>query len=97
MQCKRGYLGAAVLNGHLYAIGGYCHTNGYLNSVERYHPLQDTWTFVSPMIQSRANPGVAVLREKIYVIGGYCSKYFDTVEVLDPIKMEWSMVGWHFD
>lgn len=39
----RGYLGVAVINDHLYAIGGY---NGslWLNCVERYDPLRDQWT-----------------------------------------------------
>lgn len=39
----RAYLGVAVIQDQLYAIGGYDELR-WLNSVERYDPLRDQWT-----------------------------------------------------
>jgi len=41
----------AVLDGNLYAVGGY---NGdYFSSVERYDPALDAWVALAPMGQGR--------------------------------------------
>ena len=48
MKTKRCRLGLAALNGKLYAAGGYDSLN-FLNTVERYCPIEDKWEFVAPM------------------------------------------------
>jgi len=51
MSTARYYLAAAVLGGHLYALGG---SDGiYLNTVERYDPDLNTWTAVAAMSTAR--------------------------------------------
>ena len=40
MLTARAYLGAAVVNGKIFAIGGY--NNGYLSTNEEYDPTTDT-------------------------------------------------------
>lgn len=40
-----------------------------LNTIERYQPATDTWTFVPSMAQSRSSPCVAA-DKYLYVMGG---------------------------
>jgi len=55
-----GWLGAAVLGGALYAVGGHDGWS-YLSSVERYDPATEVWTHVAPMSTPRSTLGVAVV------------------------------------
>ena len=48
----------AVLDGKLYAVGGYSGDGSYLSSVERYDPALDAWEAVAPMGEER--DGLAV-------------------------------------
>ena len=43
MLSRRSTLGVAVLNGELYAVGGFDGTNG-LDTVEKYNPGKGVWT-----------------------------------------------------
>ena len=58
---------AAVLGGHLYALGGLDAGNNKLNTVERYDPVADAWEFVAAMAATKSSCAVAVLEGKIYV------------------------------
>ena len=42
---------ARVLDGNLYAVGGY--NNGFLSSVERYDPAVGAWEAVAPLTAAR--------------------------------------------
>ena len=71
---RRGTLtSVAVLDGKLYAVGGYdgvgyyddavgYYDAGRLSSVERYDPATNAWEAVAPMATARLNFGVASLR-----------------------------------
>lgn len=88
----RSYLGVAVINGYLYAVGGY---NGmhWMNTVERYDPLQDQWTCVSSMISPRSSFGITVSRGRIYCIGGFSGESnLNTVEKYNPNTDTWHCV-----
>jgi hypothetical protein len=61
MNERRGGLGLVAVNGQLIAIGGGCNGTGYLNTVEKYCPETDTWSFCKSMKSSRAYFGVGVL------------------------------------
>ncbi|HKZ88625.1 MAG TPA: hypothetical protein VJ066_05655, partial [Candidatus Bathyarchaeia archaeon] len=56
-------LGAAGVNGKVYAFGG-DGTN------EEYDPVMDTWSAKTPVPTPRYGPGVATWKNIIYVIGG---------------------------
>jgi hypothetical protein len=47
LQTAREACGVAALGGYLYAIGGANNVDGQLDSVERYNPSTDTWSFVA--------------------------------------------------
>ena len=72
MSTRRSSVGLAVLNGYLYAVGGYDGVaRQCLNSVERYDPEADAWSSVEPMTQRRSGAAVAVLENMLYAIGGH--------------------------
>jgi N-acetylneuraminic acid mutarotase len=64
MPTARQGLGAAVVDGKIYAIGGGTESN------EMYDPASDTWTTKTSMPKTKANFGIAVYEDKIYCIGG---------------------------
>jgi N-acetylneuraminic acid mutarotase len=68
MPTARSGLGVAVVNGKIYAIGGY--NGSYLGTNEEYDPATDTWTTKAPMPTPRSSFAIAVVQNKIYVIGG---------------------------
>lgn len=57
-----------MLDGHVYAIGGWdgC---GRLDSVERYNPQLNTWTFIPSMKIALTSPAVVAHRGILYVTG----------------------------
>ena len=52
MATARNSVGVAVLDGKLYAVGGY--GGGQLSSVERYDPATNAWQAVAPMATARS-------------------------------------------
>ena len=91
MHYARSALTSSVVNGKIYAIGGY--SNGtYYNTVEEYDPVTDTWTDKNSMPTARNNLTSSVVNGKIYVIGGYNSNdgYLNTVEEYDPVTDTWT-------
>uniref|UniRef100_A0A8C1NAS8 Kelch-like family member 18 n=1 Tax=Cyprinus carpio TaxID=7962 RepID=A0A8C1NAS8_CYPCA len=80
MSTARSRVGVAVVNGMLYAIGGY-DGQSRLRTVEVYNPETDTWTKVASMNTQRSEKeltffflsamGTVVVDGHIYVCGGY--------------------------
>ena len=103
MNQARAYLGVAVVNGKIYAIGG--DTSSIIGNVcpgtsrsnqlvctnEVYDPAMNKWTTKTPMPTARALFGTAVYQDKIYCIGGYDNNYTDLSvnEVYDPATNSW--------
>jgi N-acetylneuraminic acid mutarotase len=85
MQVARSGLGAAVVNGRIYAIGGSTE-NGVVSINEEYDPATNTWTTKAPMLIPLSNFGIAVYNNKIYCIGGPNG----TNEVYDPATNTWA-------
>merc|ERR1711965_706562 len=86
----------AVLDGKLYAVGGYNDDDGRLSSVERYDPAANAWEAVAPMATARAfpfAPGVAVLDGKLYAVGGSGGGALSSVERYDPALNAWEAVA----
>jgi hypothetical protein len=94
MPTARSGLGVAVVDGKIYAIGGW---NGdYLGTNEMYDPETDTWTTKQPMPTARCYFAIAVYMNKIYAIGGtFGEKNIVYVgspgvnEVYDPLTDTW--------
>ena len=97
MPVPRSELGAALLKGEIYTIGGV--TNGGIttNIVEIYNPVSDTWKTGIPLPEVRASMAVAVRQDKIYVIGGTddwsTGNPMNTTFVFDPGTNSWSTVN----
>ncbi|EDL77081.1 kelch-like 18 (Drosophila) (predicted), isoform CRA_b, partial [Rattus norvegicus] len=101
MTTARSRVGVAVVNGLLYAIGGY---DGQLrlSTVEAYNPETDTWTrvgsmnskrrwtVVTPMSSNRSAAGVTVFEGRIYVSGGHDGlQIFSSVEQYNHHTATW--------
>jgi N-acetylneuraminic acid mutarotase len=96
MPTARAFLGVAVVNGKIYAIGGGNNGNNtvagptLLNVNEEYDPVTNTWTTKEPMPTARQFFGIAVYNNKIYCIGGSTNGPKLAVnEVYDPATNTW--------
>ena len=50
----------AVLDGKLYAVGGYHNDDGRLSSVERYDPVTNAWEAAAPLTNARCFHAITV-------------------------------------
>ena len=83
----------AVIDGKVYAVGGY--TNGVISSVERYDPAAGAWEAVAPLAEGRDGLAVAVLDGKLYAVGGVNDDddALSSVERYDPATNAWEAVA----
>jgi N-acetylneuraminic acid mutarotase len=98
MQTARDGLGVAVVNGKIYAIGGFTES-GVVGTNEEYDPETDTWTLKKPMPNPRQVFAVAVYQNEIYCLGGTTddshwgtteySAYSNVIDVYDPATDTW--------
>lgn len=74
LSVRRQEIGAAELEGHVYAVGGFGGESEEeaetLASVERYDPARDVWEQVAPLPQPVHHPAVVAAGGNLYVIGG---------------------------
>ena len=78
MQQARCELGAAVVDGKIYAMDGTVITHldpwhsesKVVDTVEMYDPVTNKWVYQTPMPVPSSNFAVAVFENKIYCIGG---------------------------
>uniref|UniRef100_A0A3Q1GUW3 Kelch-like family member 18 n=1 Tax=Acanthochromis polyacanthus TaxID=80966 RepID=A0A3Q1GUW3_9TELE len=82
MRMTRSRVGVAVVNGLLYAIGGY-DGQSRLSTVEVYNPETDSWTRVSSMNSQRSAAGVTVFDGRIFVSGGH-----DGLQIFNTVSEE---------
>lgn len=64
-------ISGAVLNGEIYIIGGY-DSSIYLDSVEIYDPVTNTWSIGPKLPYPIYAMTTQVIDDKIYLIGGAC-------------------------
>jgi hypothetical protein len=95
MHQARESLGVAVVDGKIYAIGGWSEKGVAVGTNEEYDPKTDSWTYKATMPTARYNFAIAVCQNKIYCIGG-CTKATDegqtattANEVYDPATNTW--------
>ncbi len=83
MYERRCYVSVAVLDGLIYAIGGF---NGYgrLKTAERYETNTNQWTMMAPMTERRSDASATSLQGKVstfthdstlYCLDKYCRKH----------------------
>ena len=93
MNSRRCRAGVAVLDGCIYAVGGF---NGSLRirTVDCYDPLRNQWRTVASMEARRSTLGAAVLNGLLYAIGGFDGTTgLNTCEVYDPKTNEWRYIA----
>ena len=92
MPTARVQLAAAVVDGKIYAIGGY--NNGVLlPTVEMYNPLTNAWQKVADMPTARFRLDAAAVDGKIYAIGGEKNGILSIVEMYNPLTNAWQKVA----
>ncbi|HEY5094273.1 MAG TPA: kelch repeat-containing protein [Candidatus Eremiobacteraceae bacterium] len=92
MLTAREGLAVGVLNGILYAVGGFS-SDGPLNTVEAYNPATDTWTTKTPLPSTRWQLAASVIGDRLYVVGGCCDYNFNalnTVDAYNPVTDKWT-------
>lgn len=99
MPTARFYLKVVVVEGRIYALGGYNAESKVLTVNEMYDPQTNTWTKKAPIPTPRGNFAIAVYDDKIYCIGGKSRgavyngindwQYFRVNEVYDPATDTW--------
>ena len=99
----RSAIAAEAVDGKIYAFGGVDKLNEwwgavvkggpFLNVVEEYDPVTDTWAKKADMSIARSSMASAVVDGKIYVIGGAANTdgmALNTVEEYDPVTDTWA-------
>jgi N-acetylneuraminic acid mutarotase len=90
MPTPREYLAVGVVNGVLYAVGGYTMPGGAQtasDAVEAYDPVTNSWTAKASMPTARGFLAVAVVNGILYAIGGASG---GIVEAYDPTTNTWT-------
>lgn len=93
LPTRRCRAGLAVLNGIVYAIGGF---NGSMRvkSVDCYDPQTKQWTNCTQMEARRSTLGVAVLNNMIYAVGGFDGSIgLQSAEVFNPQTGNWQFIA----
>ncbi|XP_014677415.1 PREDICTED: kelch-like protein 3 [Priapulus caudatus] len=95
MSTRRSSVGVGVVNGLLYAVGGYDGVSRQcLPSVECYHPALNKWTHVVEMSARRSGAGVGVLDGLLYAVGGHDGPLVrKTVECFNTETNSWTPVA----
>nr|XP_014284323.1 kelch-like protein diablo isoform X2 [Halyomorpha halys] len=92
MLVPRSELGLGVVDGEIYAIGGW-DGSGRLDSCERYDPTTNTWTMVSPMKTALTSPAVATQGCNLFVTGGAVLEDGDGIHLVQkysPLTDSWT-------
>jgi len=91
MPTPRTSLSTSVVNGRIYAIGGWT-GNNVLQVVEEYDPVADIWAKKAVMPAARGLLSASVVNGKRDAIGGYDDgqHIVSTVEEYDPAKDTWT-------
>ena len=98
MPTARMALAAGVVDGKLYAVGGFVSVGSVgrmTSTTEMYDPSTSAWKTMAPMPTARRNMAVGVMGGKLYAVGGDSDEEhsLDTVEVYDPATNTWARVA----
>lgn len=79
LQNPRSELGIAMLDGFVYAVGGW-DGSCRLETVERYDPTKNEWSYIEPMRLAVTSPAVVAHEGMLYVTGGAILEDGDGIE-----------------
>lgn len=90
MNYSRSRLAVAIIQGELYAVGGY--DQGYsLALCEKYSATENAWKEIASLNNARSNLAVVPMGKSLFAIGGYTgSVHLQSVEVYNPSTDEWT-------
>ncbi len=92
MNVARGFLGAAGLDGKVYAVGGLGAEEAILSSVEAYDPQTREWGREPSLPTGLYGPAVAAHDGRLYVAGGIDGEEEATgdLEIYDRRTQQWT-------
>jgi len=79
---------AAVIDGLLYAAGGFADGTGPLGTLEVYNPLLGHWRALASMPTPRGRLAVGVINGRLYAAGGFGAEA--VLEAYDPASNSWT-------
>ncbi|XP_017478500.1 PREDICTED: kelch-like protein 21 [Rhagoletis zephyria] len=89
---RRCYVSSTVLDGRVYAIGGF-NQQDRVKKCERYDPTTDQWTAIADLNYSRSDATAVSHGGRIYVAGGINDNTIESsVEVYCPVGDRWQLV-----
>lgn len=89
MHDRRCYVAVTVLNGLIYALGGFDGTIRQ-NTAELYNPEDNQWSRIAPMHYQRSDGDACCFNGKVYAFGGFNGQEcLNSVECYSPEKNEW--------
>ncbi|KAH7971945.1 hypothetical protein HPB52_004376 [Rhipicephalus sanguineus] len=92
MAYARCYVSVAVLQGQIYAMGGF-DGRSRTRTVERYDIKTNQWSMVADMIEVRSDASAAAAHGRIYIAGGFTgATVLDSVECYDPSTNAWTRI-----
>lgn len=91
MPTRRWGMGAGVIDGRLFVVGGIDASGNILGTLEAYDPAADRWESLPPMPTPRYWLSAGVVNGKLYAIGGTnVQGDLATLEVYDPRTRQWA-------
>ena len=101
MHHDRRQVASAVLDGKIYAIGGFSEIERFLQSAECYDPQTNRWTLLPPMNHPRMDAAAVACGGRIFVFGGRHrlgndTVYVSTTEIYNPAEGKWTEGPEHF-
>ncbi len=93
LNTARLFAASAVADSQIYVMGGTDAKGHVLNSVEKYDPLKNTWSFVDSMAQPRVGAAAVTVGDSIYIFGGADRRGnpVDDVEVYSVANNSWTI------
>jgi len=102
MNQKRSYVSVALLDGHIYAMGGFegpPRTPGdsgnlpRLRSAERFNTQSNQWTKISAMREARSDASATTCQDQVYVCGGFNgSDCLHSAESYSSSTDQWTLI-----
>jgi len=101
MNHKRSYVSVALLDGTIYAMGGFegpprvgdQNRDPRLRSAERYDPSTNQWTRIQDMCERRSDASATAVQGLVYICGGFNgSDCLSSAESYNPATNQWALL-----